>query len=338
MLYLHGIGHFHPETIVHNKFLVDLDMGIDEEWILQRVGIRERRTVLDLDYIRRTRNSDVRAAHEASSHSNAQTGRIAAEMALSRAELKASDIGMVVGGGSSAQNILPAEACLIAAELGIEGPCFDVNSACATAAVQLSLLSRLITTEGPDFVLVVNPENVTRTVDFNDRTTCLVFGDASSAMVVSGRVPSRAVIRCQPPQSAPRECTKIVSPNQGHLRLEGQSVQAFAIRTMSKLVCGLKTEGDRPESTFFIGHQANSLALETVRKRAGILERNHLFNVDWFGNCAAAGAPSVLSQNWEKFTPGQSVLVAVVGGGLTWGSFRVDFCQPAVNGYDCHQR
>jgi len=113
------------------------------------VGIRERRTVLDLDYICRTRNSFVRAAHEASSHSNVQSGKIAAEIALSRARLKASDIGIVVGGGSSPQNIVPAETCSVAAELGIEGPCLDVNSACATAPVQLSLLSRLITTEVP---------------------------------------------------------------------------------------------------------------------------------------------------------------------------------------------
>jgi len=225
--------------------------------------------------------------------------------------------------------MVPAEACSIAAELGIEGPCFDINSACATAAVQLSLLSRMMTTEGPDFILVVNPENNTRLIDFNDRRTAVLFGDASSAMVVSRRVPSRAVIRCQPAQSAPSEWMKIVSPSKGHIRQDGSTVQAFAIRTMSSLVCGLKAEGDRPEDIFFIGHQANMLALETVRKRVGISESNHLFNVDWFGNCGAAGAPTVLSQNWEKFTPGQSALVAIVGGGLTWASFRVDFASEA---------
>jgi 3-oxoacyl-[acyl-carrier-protein] synthase-3 len=184
MLYLHGIGHFHPETVLDNKFLVDLDIGVDENWILQRVGIKERRTVLDLEYIRNTRNCDVRAAHEASSHSNAQTGRIAAEMAISRAGLKASDIGMVVGGGASPQNLVPAEACTIAAELGIEAPCFDISSACSTAAVQLSVLSSMAATEGPDFILVVNPENNTRLIDFSDRRTAVLFGDASSAMVV----------------------------------------------------------------------------------------------------------------------------------------------------------
>src|SRR6516165_7407440 len=102
---------------------------------------------------------------------------------------------MVVGGGLSAQNMVPAEACSVAAELGIEGPCFDVNSACATAAVQLSLLSRLITTEGPDFVLVVNPENNTRLIDFNDRAgqpSCLAMGH------LHGRVNTGTIESCDP--------------------------------------------------------------------------------------------------------------------------------------------
>src|ERR1700733_1373511 len=101
MLYLHGIGHFHPESVIDNKFLVDLDIGADEQWILQRVGIRERRTVLDLEYIRATQNADVRGAQEASRYSNAQTGSQAARMALSRAKLGPSDIGMVIAGGGA---------------------------------------------------------------------------------------------------------------------------------------------------------------------------------------------------------------------------------------------
>src|SRR5262249_17285975 len=154
----------------------------------------------------------------------------------------------------------------IAAELGIEeGPCFDINSACATAAVQLSLLSSMVTTEGPDFILVVNPENNTRLIDFNDRRPAVLFGDASSAIVALTRVPSRAEIRCQPAQSPPGEWTKVVSPSKGHIHQDGQTVQALAIRTMSSLMDGLQTEGDRPDDTFFIGHQANMVALETVR-------------------------------------------------------------------------
>src|SRR5688572_9959055 len=111
MLYLHGLGHFHPENVIDNAFLESLDIGTNDEWILERVGIAERRTVLPLDYIRQTRNADPRAAHEASLYSNAQTAARAAELALERAGLQASEIGMVIAGGCSAQYLIPAEAC-----------------------------------------------------------------------------------------------------------------------------------------------------------------------------------------------------------------------------------
>jgi len=325
MLYLHGVGHFHPETVIDNQFLVALDIGVDEGWILQRVGIRERRTVLDLEYIRTTRNSDVRAAQEASHYSNAQTGCRAAQMALLRANLEPADIGMVVAGGCSPQNLIPADACMIAASLGIEAPSFDINSACSSFAVQLWLLSRLLPTEGPDFILVVNSENNTRVTNYSDRRTAVLWGDGSSAVIVSTRVPSPISIVCDTPGSAPAEWNKIKTPNGGHFDQDGHAVQAFAIRKMCSLFSGLRRVGDDCERTHFIGHQANRLALESVQKRLEIPEKAHLFNVDQFGNCGAAGAPSVLSQHWEKFGPGHSVLMAAVGSGLTWNALRFDF-------------
>ncbi|MBU4074818.1 MAG: ketoacyl-ACP synthase III, partial [Proteobacteria bacterium] len=98
MIYLHGIGHFHPENVITNRFLEELEIGTDEAWIMERVGIRERRTVLPLDYIRQTKNRDPRAAHEASLYSNAQTASSAARMALKRAGLESGDIGLVFSG------------------------------------------------------------------------------------------------------------------------------------------------------------------------------------------------------------------------------------------------
>jgi 3-oxoacyl-[acyl-carrier-protein] synthase-3 len=83
MLYLHGLGHFHPENVISNQFLEELDIGTNEEWIIERVGILSRRTVLPLDYIRSTRNQDQRAAFEAAEYNNAQTGSFAAEWPLS---------------------------------------------------------------------------------------------------------------------------------------------------------------------------------------------------------------------------------------------------------------
>ncbi len=110
-LYLHGVGHFHPENVIDNHFLEQLDIGTTDQWILERVGIGERRTVLPLDYLKRTRNADLRAADEAALYSNVETGRRAALHALERAGLKPADIGMVVAGGCAPQMQIPAEAC-----------------------------------------------------------------------------------------------------------------------------------------------------------------------------------------------------------------------------------
>ena len=99
--FLHGMGHFHPENIITNRFLQDLDIGTDEQWILERVGIHSRRTVLPLDYIKETQNRDPRKAFEASMYTHAETGKIAVEMALERSGISKDSIGMVMAGSSS---------------------------------------------------------------------------------------------------------------------------------------------------------------------------------------------------------------------------------------------
>ncbi|MBW2545585.1 MAG: ketoacyl-ACP synthase III, partial [Deltaproteobacteria bacterium] len=123
MLYLHGLGHFHPENVITNRFLEELDIGSTEGWILERVGIRTRRTSLPLDYIKTTKNQDTRAAFEASLYTNAQTGALAARLAMERAALKPEDVGMVVSGSSAPDYVTPAEAATVAAELGMDVPC-----------------------------------------------------------------------------------------------------------------------------------------------------------------------------------------------------------------------
>lgn len=100
-MYLHSLGHFHPENVIDNRLLERLDIATDDEWIVSRTGIRKRHTVLPLEYICSTRNRDPRAADEASLYSNAETGCRAAKMALDRAGLAASQIGMVIAGGSA---------------------------------------------------------------------------------------------------------------------------------------------------------------------------------------------------------------------------------------------
>ena len=97
-LHLHGLGHFHPTNEITNRFLEELDIGTSDEWIMERVGIRSRRTTLPLDYIRATRNADTRAGLEAADVTNPQMAAHAARMAIERAGIEPSQIGMVVSG------------------------------------------------------------------------------------------------------------------------------------------------------------------------------------------------------------------------------------------------
>ena len=323
-LSLISIGHFHPSTVIDNQFLTSLDIGVDAHWVIERVGIRERRTVLPLDYIRQTKNSDARASAEASMFTDAQTGAKAANHALERAGLNAKDIGMVIAGGCSPQMTIPAQACLTAAELQVECPAFDVNSACSSFAAQLHLLNGMRPESLPDYILVVNVENNTRTIDYRDRRTAVLWGDCSTAAIVSPRVPGRARIEASVLHSDPSGWKHVMIPAGGHFQQDGQAVQAFAIRktvaTLDELAAGLPSE-DQPA---FIGHQANALVLEAVCRRRGTPPDRHFSNVDRFGNCGAAGAPSVLSQNLDQITDGY-LSVAVVGSGLTWGGVLFNF-------------
>jgi 3-oxoacyl-[acyl-carrier-protein] synthase-3 len=311
MIFLHGMGHFHPENVITNRFLEELQIGTDESWILERVGIRERRTVLPLDYIRRTKNSDPRAAYEASLYSNAQTAAAAARMALDRAGLKPGDIGLVISGCSAPSFSIPAEAAIVAAELGIDAPCFDMNSACTTFGIHVDFLGRMAADRLPPFVLIVQPENVTRVIDYSDRTAAVLFGDASTAAVLSASVKARAAFVESDCGTNASAWEKVTIPTGGHFHQDGNAVQGFAIRRMTESLRLLMpaSGGEKRERFHFIGHQANMGALRTVCERLSIPEEEHWYNVDIFGNTGCGGAPAVLSAHWEDLAPGDRVAV-----------------------------
>ena len=326
-LYLHALGHFHPESVVDNRFLEALDIGTNDEWILERVGIRERRTVLPLDYIRRTRNADIRAGQEAALYSNVETSRRAATMALERAGLRAKDIGMVIAGGCCPEMPMPSEACRVAAALDIDAVALDVNSACASFAAQLHLLASMV--ELPPYVLVINAENTTRVVDYSDRSTAVLWGDGTSAAIVSLEAPARIRIVATKLGSSPAGWAQVTIPRFGHFAQEGTVVQRFAIKTTQACVEAMlpaararlaRTGG----ALHFVGHQANLLVLESVVRRTKLAEGEHWCNVVERGNTGAAGGPSVLSERWTDLAAGDVAILAVVGAGLTWSSLRME--------------
>jgi 3-oxoacyl-[acyl-carrier-protein] synthase-3 len=318
-LFIHGLGHFHPETEITNQFLVDLDIGTTDDWIVDRVGIRSRRTVLSLDYIRTTRNRDTRAAREASRYTNADMGRNAAEKAISRAGLAPSDIGMVLAGGSAPDTVSPAESCNIANLLGLEVPAFDVNSACTSFFALFYVLSIADPAKVPNYVLLVSPEGFTRTVDYNDRSTAVLWGDAAAAAVVSTRIPGRVELLGSALSSSPAGNEKVVIPRLGHFRQDGRSVQMFAIRRSVEGVERLREAYAQEGRTFhFVGHQANLRMLEAVCHQCRIPPELHHSNVQQFGNTGAASGLSVVSMRWDGFTERDDVAMVGVGSGLTW--------------------
>lgn len=329
-IWLHGLGHWNPTNVIDNGFLESLDIGTTDDWIVDRVGIRTRRTVLPLDYIRTTRNRDPRAAQEASLETNAEMGHRAARIAIERAGIAVSEIGMVIAGGSTPDTVCPAEACNVASALGLEAPSFDVTSACTSFLALLYVLELADPAKLPDFVLLVAPEGFTRIVDYTDRSSAVLFGDGAAAAVVSKRVRGRAEIVGADLRSSPVGHDKVTIPRTGHFRQDGRAVQMFAIRKSAGEIERLRSAYACDERAFhFIGHQANLRMLEAVCRQCGIPRELHHSNVERFGNTGAASGPSVLSAMWEELGPNDDVALAGVGSGLTWASTLVRFREAA---------
>ena len=319
MLYLHGMGHFNPENIISNRFLEELNIGTNHDWILERVGIVNRRTVLPLDYIRKTKNTDFRAAFEARQYKNADMGAKAAGDAIERASLNLEDIGMIIAGSSSPDSIAPAESSAIAARLGIDVPCLDMNSACSSFGMQINFLSKTDPETLPPYVLVVDTESLTKAVDYSDRATAVLFGDGSAAAVVSTKIPSnKTFVNCSF-DSRPSAWEKVGIDYAWRFYQDGNAVQGFAIRTTTEGVKQLKECFEAEAKRFiFIGHQANLSMLKTVCDRTGIEPENHWYGVDQFGNTGCSSAPSVLSAHWPELQSGDRIAMSIVGAGLAW--------------------
>lgn len=321
MLYLHGLGHYHPNNIIDNSFLESLNINTNNEWILDRVGIHERRTALPLNYIRETYNKNPTLAFQQMETSYADGAARAVHHALSRAGIETNQVGLVVAGECILQYPFPANASVIAAAAGIQSMAIDINTACSSFATQMHYLNHLDESILPEYIVVVNPGFFTSIIDFTDRNTAVLFGDGAAAAVVSKRHESAWRLMDSHVDSNPKEWPVVTSPTGGHFSQQGSRVQHFAIKTtVSEINYLSKRNAVNLNEIYFIGHQANLMMLQSAASRAGIAPEKHFYNVDRFGNCGAASAPSVFSQRWDSFKSNDQVLMSVVGAGLTWGS------------------
>lgn len=315
--FIRGVGHAHPENVVTNQLLTDLEIGTNDEWILERVGIRERRTVLPIDHIFLTKNRD---RNENMKYIRVGAARIveeAVDLALKRAGMGRDEVDLVIAGGCTPTSLIPTDSATYAHRLGMNVPCIDFNSACSsfTAGVHFSL--NMFNYRN---ILLINCEVPTAHVDYNDRKNCVLVGDGCGATILS-QDEGVFTIESTMFKSNPSGCDKVVLPIDGFFHQDGPAVQKFAI---SHMISTYNQLNDEVHPSSFIGHQANLRALQSVVDRLGI--KNHYHNIEMYGNTFAAGAPSVISQNYDKFEVGESIVVATVGSGLSWGGIKLRKC------------
>jgi len=320
-----GMGYSHPDTVIDNKFLEDLDVGTNSTWILEKIGIKTRLSTLPLDYIRETRNQDPREAPNAALITPTQMGVKAAQMAIKNAGIRTEDISLVIANCCTPCQSTPSEAQRIACELGIKGQAYDVFTACPAFALHMDYLNSIKEEKFPEYVLCVSTAALTQHVNYNDRSDGAIWGDGAAAWVVSTRHKGKLKVIDTFYAADPSRAHSVVIDTFGHFRQDGRAVRDFSVRQTVRLIKRLETTFSLDwNQDIFVGHQANKTMLDQITNNRGIPEARHWYNVDEKGNQAGAGAPAVLATHWDQIKVGDKIAVAVVGAGLSWGSVLME--------------
>lgn len=321
MLHILGMGACHPDTVIDNKFLEDLDIGTNAQWIEEKIGVITRVTTLTLDYIKTTRNQDPRMALDVASMTSEDMGFKAAENALKHAGITAQQVGMVIVNCCTPGKGAPSEAVRIAQRLDCPGVPFDVYTACPAFALHIDFLRNYREEKLPEFILCISTAAMTQHVNYNDRSDGAIWGDGAAAWVVSPVHNGRLEMVDSSYTADPSRCEAVVVDAYRHFRQDGRAVRDFSVRQTVRLIKALEAAYPLDWSRdIFIGHQANRTMLEQITNNREIPPTNHWHNVTYLGNQAGAGAPAVLCGHWDKIQTGQHIAVAVVGAGLSWGS------------------
>jgi 3-oxoacyl-[acyl-carrier-protein] synthase III len=325
MLHILGMGCSHPETVITNQFLEELDVGTSESWILEKIGIHERVTSLPLDYIKETRNQNPALAEMYASTTTTKLGTEASRRALQRSGLLPEDVGLIICNTCTPDKTVPSQAQQIAAALGIEVKAYDVVSACPAFALHMDFLNKCDLNKLPEFILCISTATLTQNVNYNDRTDGAIWGDGAAAWIVTAQHSGRLKVVDTFFASDPTRCSAVVVDRYGFFHQDGRAVRDFSVRQTVRLIKRVEEEYQMNwERDIFIGHQANRTMLEQITGNRNIPASNHWHNVSYLGNQAGAGAPATLSQRWDDIQSNTKILVAVVGAGLSWGSVLME--------------
>ena len=313
-----GTGSYLPGNLVTNDDLAARGIDTNDEWIVTRTGIRSR-------YL---------AEPGATS---SELGLIAAQRALEMAGVTAADLDLIIVATSTPDFIFPSTACLIQGKLGNKGAAtFDVQAVCAGFAYALGIAEKFIRSGSHKKALVIGAEVFSRILDWNDRGTCVLFGDGAGAVVLeASETPGilATALHADGSQNGilnvPGQICNGQVTGDPFLRMDGQAVFKFAVRVLADVaneVCqtaGLQTQ----DIDWLIPHQANIRIIEATGKKLGVDRNKVIVTVDRHGNTSAASVPLALDEAVRdgRIQRGHKVLLEGVGGGFTWGAALLEF-------------
>ena len=303
-----GTGAYVPERILTND---DLSRMVDtsDEWITQRVGVKERHVSVD--------------------ESAAEMGAKAAQRALEAAGITADQLDLIVGATVSADAVCPSAAALVQREIGASCPAFDVNSACSGFLFALDTAAAFIARGGIRYALVLGAERLSRIVDWTDRSTCVIFGDGSGAFVIApGENYLASHLHTQGGDSVLSiPLGKGNSPFYGKeeqpiaIRMSGQETFKFAVKQIvSDLKLIAEQAGVTPEQfDYIVPHQANIRIIDLAARRLGIPIEKFVVNLDRFGNTSSASVPISFDElaRSGRLKKGDLIALCAFGGGLS---------------------
>lgn len=311
-----GCGSYLPTRIVSNDELAR-SVATTDEWIVQRTGIRERH---------------VAAPGELTS----ELAVHAAKAALANAHVEADSIDLIVLATSTPDQTFPATAVSVQASLGItRGAAFDLQAVCSGFVYALQVTDALLRSGSYKRALVIGAETFSRILDWNDRTTCVLFGDGAGALVMEaqpqpGTREDRGILTTHLRSDGRHKAKLYVdggpssTQTVGHLRMEGREVFKHAVAMITDVIeDAFKATGySAADIDWFVPHQANKRIIDGSAHKLGIAPEKVVITVDRHGNTSAASIPLALADAVadRRIKRGNLILLEAMGGGFTWGS------------------
>ena len=296
-----GTGGYLPKKIVTNK---DLESTVDttDQWIVERTGIKQR--------------------HIAEENETTSSMALQASIdALNSANIQPEDIDLIIVATTTPDQIFPSTACIVQNKLKIKAPAFDIQAACTGFVYAVSIADNYIKAGLNKNILVIGAEKYSNLLDWNDRSTCVLFGDGAGAVILSAQS-EPGIISTH--IHADGKYNDLLSVENNHIKMKGNEVFKVAVNTLSKLVDETLSINNMTKSDidWLVPHQANLRIIKAAAKKLSMNLDQVVITVDKHANTSAASIPLALNEAVKdgRIKRDQVILLEAFGSGFTWGS------------------